>query len=489
VPAAQRPRVLVIGAGPAGLSAGVHLLEAAGRELDVEIISMGHNLGGKNSSWRDAQGYVIDYGFHAVFGFYEATKSLLRRAGVDLSKAMVKSGGVFRFFDERTGRLERFDFAHNPFVMMGRYARFPGTTFAERLQLSAAFSRMSATVSNTPALHQLDDICYRAFLRQHGVPQSVFGHPMLREVHELAFNHPYEISAYIVLRWAQLASHCFHDATFDYVAGSWSEQFWDPIGRYFERLGGKIRLKQKLVRLEHSGGRLTGLGFGIPDPPRFHQDGVSWPEEVPIAEEGRFREDRFAAVICTLPAACFVELNPGDELWTDPFFGGMHNLRSVSTLSLQMWLKDPTPGRIDGSIAALPLPLGYLIDYKRMVPEFAADPRYGAALEWVGQEEGYQSLSDEELIGAARQTLGKVPGFIGTERSPMVHVALRRNRANHARYLLTEPGTWRFRPTVKTPVERLFLAGDWVRNDIETPSMEGAIRCGREAARAVLGTI
>ena len=486
----KRPRILVVGAGPAGLSAGVHLLEKAGRDVSVEIISMGHHLGGKAASWRDPQGFVIDHGFHAVFGFYEEMKGLLRRAGVDLSRALVKSDGLFRYYDERSRRVERFQFAHHPLVMLARYGAFPGLTFSERMQLTAAFTRMAATVAKTPKLHDLDDICYRAFLAQHGVPASVFRHPMLREAHELAFNHPYEISTFVVLKWAALAGHCYYDASFDYGAGSFSEQFWDPIGRYFERLGGTVRLRQKLVRLEHADDELTALHFATPDNAGFHQDGRNvWPTIVPTAAGTELREEGFAAVICTLPAACFLELNPGDPLWNHPFFGGMHNLTSVPTLSLQVWLEEETPGRIDSSIAALPLPLGYVVDYKRLVPEFARDDRYGAALEWVGGEVGYEHWSDERIISGARAELAKLPGFGGTDQAEPVHVSLRRNRANHNRYLLTDPGTWQFRPTVQTPLTRLYLAGDWVRNDIVTPSMEGAIRTGKAAAQAVLKTL
>src|SRR5208282_1066935 len=100
---AKRPRILIIGAGPAGLSAGVHLLEAAGDRIDVEIIAMGHHLGGKAASWRDPEGYSIDHGFHAVFGFYEEMKSLARRADIDLSKALASSKGEFRYYDTRFG--------------------------------------------------------------------------------------------------------------------------------------------------------------------------------------------------------------------------------------------------------------------------------------------------------------------------------------------------------------------------------------------------
>jgi uncharacterized protein with NAD-binding domain and iron-sulfur cluster len=45
--------VLVVGAGPAGLSAGVHLLEQSGGALGVGW-SMSRQFGGKAASWRDA---------------------------------------------------------------------------------------------------------------------------------------------------------------------------------------------------------------------------------------------------------------------------------------------------------------------------------------------------------------------------------------------------------------------------------------------------
>ncbi|MHB8877613.1 MAG: FAD-dependent oxidoreductase [Myxococcaceae bacterium] len=484
----NRPRVVVVGAGPAALSAGIHLLEEAGGELEVELVSMGHQFGGKAASWRDPDGYVIDHGFHAVFGFYEEMKSLLKRAGVNLKTALVPAKGLFRFFDERTGTLEQFKFAHNPLVMLGRYARFPGLSFRERMGLSAATARMAQTMAST-SLESLDDLCYSAFLLQHGTPRSVLDHPMMREVYELAFNHPFEISTYIVLRWAELSGHCFYDATFDYIAGSWSEQCWDPLARYFGRLGGTVRLRQKLERLETSGSRLTALHFATPDQGRHHVAGAPWPGAVPVDPGSARRDDRFDAVICAIPAACFVELNPGGELWNDRYFGDMRNLTSVSTLSLQVWLKDPTPGGIGDSIAALPLPLGYLVDYKPLVPEFQQDGRYGAALEWVGGDVGYESVPDEELIRNARRALAQVPGFEGTDAKAPVHLSLRRNRANHQRYLLTDPGTLRFRPRVRSPVQGLFLAGDWVRNEVEGPSMEGAIRSGKAAARAVLESL
>ncbi len=487
---AEKPRILVIGAGPAGLSAAVHLLEEAGRDVRVELVFMGHHLGGKAKSWRDAEGFSVDHGFHAVFGFYEEMKSLARRAGVDLSKALVKSRGVTRYFDDRSGQIIEFDLARNGWVMLYRFARFPGLTPTERRQLADAAARMARTVSRAPSLEVFDDVCYRAFMLEHGAPPGFLRHPVYRETQDLLFNVPHEISAYIALKGSQLLGHCYYDATYDYVAGGLSERFWDPIARYVERLGGALRIRQKLVRLEIENGKLTACHFGIPDNDRFHQNGKNpWPAEVPIAEGTSFRDAGAAAVICTLPAACFTELNPGDPIWSDPFFGNMRNLTSVSTLSLQLWLKRPILQRAEGTIGGLPLPLSYVIDYKRIVPEFRQDPRYGAALEWVGAEGGVAPTADVDLVAAARRDLARVPGFEGTDRDEVVHRVFMRNRANHNRYLLTDPGTLRFRPTVETPVKGLFLAGDWVRNEIDVPTMEGAIRCGKRAARLALKSI
>jgi isorenieratene synthase len=484
---ARSKRILVIGAGPAGLSAGVHLKEDAGARVEVEIISMGHHLGGKAASWRDPAGYSIDHGFHAVFGFYDQMRSLARRAGVDLGDALVSSRGVNHFFDPDTGRLFTNKMHHGALQQLAA-TKVPYLTDVENHELSDAVVRMFRTVTATDNLESLDDVCFKAFMLEHGAPARFLRSPLYRQIEELAFNTPHEISTYIVLKGTKLLGHCYDDAVFSYIAGGISEKFWDPIGKYFEKLGGKLRIRQKLCALGHDGGKLTSLSFGIPDNPGFHMNGTKpWPVEVPVAKGSEFVESSFDAVICTLPAACFVELNPGDAaLWGDPFFGNVRNLTSVSTISLQAWLKETPSTGIKGTVNGLSLPMSYAADQKALVPEFARDNRYGAAIEWVGAEDGYADVPDATLIADARADLARVPGFENTNGSEPVHLSLRRNRDNHQRYLLTDPGTLKFRPTVKTPLEGLFLAGDWVRNEIDIPTMEGAVRCGKEAAKQAL---
>ena len=72
----SRPDVIVIGAGFAGLSAAVRLVQAGARVLVVEER---RRLGGRATAFADPQtGEVVDNGQHALFGCYRETFAFLR---------------------------------------------------------------------------------------------------------------------------------------------------------------------------------------------------------------------------------------------------------------------------------------------------------------------------------------------------------------------------------------------------------------------------
>ncbi|MFJ4671572.1 hydroxysqualene dehydroxylase [Kitasatospora purpeofusca] len=58
--------------------------------------------------------------------------------------------------------------------------------------------------------------------------------------------------------------------------------------------------------------------------------------------------------------------------------------------------------------------------------------------------------------------------------------------ANASPLFVQHPGSWRDRPDSRTALRNLFLAGDWIRTDINVSTMEGANAAARQAVNALL---
>lgn len=66
--------------------------------------------------------------------------------------------------------------------------------------------------------------------------------------------------------------------------------------------------------------------------------------------------------------------------------------------------------------------------------------------------------------------------------------AASRRNTNETPLLVNTAGSWQDRPSVRTRLPNLFLAGDYVRTDIDLATMEGANESGRKAANAILAS-
>jgi uncharacterized protein with NAD-binding domain and iron-sulfur cluster len=62
----------------------------------------------------------------------------------------------------------------------------------------------------------------------------------------------------------------------------------------------------------------------------------------------------------------------------------------------------------------------------------------------------------------------------------------RRRNSNDEPLLVNTIGSWNKRPTARTRIPNLFLAGDYVRTNVDLATMEGANESGRAAVNALL---
>ncbi len=140
--------VHVIGAGVAGLSAAVRLIDAG---LQVVVHEAARAAGGRCRSYYDQSlDLVIDNGNHLVLSGNHAALDYLGRIG-SLDKLRGPSSAVFDFADARSGQRWRLrpNAGRVPWWLLDRKRRAPGTTLGEYFAPLGMFvARSTATVAD-----------------------------------------------------------------------------------------------------------------------------------------------------------------------------------------------------------------------------------------------------------------------------------------------------------------------------------------------------
>ena len=475
-----RPKIRIVGSGPAGLAAAEHLLDEAGETVDVEVLTLGHHLGGKACSWSLPDGRVVEHGQHMVTGFYRELRALLRRSGVSLSGTIAASGGEYLVYEERDrGTHELYAGGDLP-RLAADWVRYGGFEASEKAAIERFVIRfMAETIPPVP--EGIDDLCCSAWVLSRGFPLSAAATHVFRAIREVQLNWPDEISAYAMLQSLRLVSRNPDRLRTGYPAGGMSQLWWDPIGARIEALGGRITRRSKLVGLERRGGELTGLTVAMPRP---HAPGERYHGSVPTLP-GTERVFDCDAAILALPAPALLEVLPPDLLAL-PDLRGVSRIETAAPLCMQVWHRNQPASKRGRIVAGLDLPLGFAMDNKPNYDVYAGDDRYGAVLHFVGQMARYERLTDEELLQRGLRSLRRVRGYEAMDREGVIDFCVLRHSGPHAVYWNATPGSLRHKPRPKTPTPGLYLAGDWIRGQLGFPSMETAIRSGREAADLAL---
>lgn len=468
-------KVVVVGGGPAGLAAAEDL---AARGHAVTLASMGHLLGGKACSWRDARGRVVEHGQHIVAGFYTEMAALLARCGVDMRATSVSGNLEFRIWEDRDEAAHYLHFDDSTAGTLWDGLRYTGMSLGEKLAFAAVFAIGAAEMAGGVPEH-FDDECLTAWCLQRGLPDSFVRTNAFRCTREAQLNWPGEISAYAMLKAIRVMGRDWHTAEARFPGGGMSELWWERIGARVEALGGKVVRLRKLVGIEVEGGRLTALRFAEPlaHPPDAPHQGP-----VPSGPEERWTD--FDAAVIAVPPPCLQELLP-PEIAALPGLSGVSRLTTVAPLAMQVWHRASVTEGPRTVVCGLPEPLGFVVDNKPNYPHLRDDASIGASLHFVGQEALFEDWDDEALLDRALEGVRRIPGWEGFDRAGVLDFHVVRSRGPHRRYWNAEPGSLAFKPHARTPVAGMVLAGDWIRTELDFPCMENAVRSGRQAAALV----
>jgi isorenieratene synthase len=545
---AAPPSVVVVGAGPAGVSAAIELAE---RGVRVTLIEAASQVGGKVVGWTEGLGgeqVDVEHGIHGFAEGYVHFTDLLARYGLDgvLLQAKVDDSGVRApgqpELSAAFGRNRRLikDLRRRAHALGYRSLAIPylrGRRWVRRLTRPEARARFGGM--SVAELYAGDEAPLSRYKLMPGVLAR-----------SLYFVEPEELDAGIFTiseRWNGLRPR--------WMRGNPQEFIWEPLREAMLGLGVTVRLGEKVTGLVSEGGAVVGVRVGEPPAEVALPEGageagwvavpgLAWPifvgpsEDGPVAllgrcthagcpvslaEEGgraRFacpchggRFDAAGAPIDGPPEAPLERLTVIAE-------GGGQVARSVDTREVVradaviLAVDAPALGRLAAPL--IPRAAG-LRGCRHTVARFWLDRDVDAGARYAVLADGFKHASNAFLLhrfqdrsrewaqrhggavievqafrdipeGASPDAL--LDAIEGDVRAmwPELEGAgvLKRTLAQGEAFTWFYPGWHEAALEVETGIPGLYAAGDHVLVDRDCEFMERAVMTGRQAANAVL---
>ncbi|MEE4299146.1 MAG: NAD(P)/FAD-dependent oxidoreductase [Pseudomonadales bacterium] len=444
--------IVILGGGLAGLVAALKLVQ---RDFHVTLYEARDRLGGKAGSDRKPQlydanfepssdtlkdGVESDHGYHLFPGWYVNMYRLWKEIGLDQDTECYPGWGP-RNLKPHDGRYEFLD--DDPYT--GR----------ARITLLDLLTRPD---------EEVEDRTLKGFLNSrfyNSIGSVSFGRLLLNAL----TIREYDVSARsirnVFLQWFPVMETM---PSWVALRGSLGRVFIDrieaAIRRYAEKGRGSFTLKLNT--------RVTSLDV---------QDG-----RLVVTVEGEEEPIRDKLVLLALPQEVLRALN-NDALYAlDPAFGRLQYLRSNSFGALDVYF--------DGEIPELPREHFRLLDSQHALTAFAIHHHWPelkehypghSVLQFVaGDCSAFDELSAVGFLKAITQEIRKyVPEVADRVKYYIPH------QNNDAPLFVNDVGIWDYRPTNRSRIPGVYLAGDFVQHSTEVASMEGAVRSGLDAAELI----
>ena len=439
----DRPSVIVAGGGLAGITAACELVDAG---LKVTLVEKRPFLGGRTYSYVDKRsGVEVDNGQHVFMGCCTEYIGLLKRLGVWRNAYLQKRMRV-RVIDKVWGEsvLQSAPLPP-PLHLLPSLLRFRSLSPAEKVRAAYAMTRIRSL--DRAARRGLDGVTFAHWLRAHGQTENA-----IRSFWNLIVLPT--LNGDVTTVSADLALLIFQEgflrdrngANVGWARVGLSTLLAEAAREYIESRGGEVKLGRSISGMQVEDGRAA----------------ISGPDE-----DAQF-------IVMALDHRSLLRLLP-KSLREEPFFGRIGHMDTSPIVNVHLW-------------------------YDRRVTDMEFAAFLNTPLQWVfnksklwGQDGDGQYL-DISLSGA--REFAEMPAqeivelFVREVKSlfPAARTAeLKRGLVVKQRdaTFAAHPGVSRLRPSQRTPVGNLFLAGDWT--DTGWPAtMESAVRSGLMAAREVL---
>jgi squalene-associated FAD-dependent desaturase len=446
-------KIVVVGGGFAGFAAAIALQE---RRHDVVLLERRGVLGGRATSFRDvAPGEDVDNGTHLMLGAYAATLDLVRRAGA--SDLVAFQDDLRLEWADAKGRtaLACPPLAAPLHLLVGLLGlRVPLAVKLQSLRLGLAvrFGRRPTGLTLAEYFRRCGQGPSARRLLWDPLALAILNEPAERAAAVL-FHRVYEEAFLRDHRASRLA----------FLRCGWGVLF-ERLARYLEGRGGTVRRGARVEAILVEGARATGVRYV----PRAETR-----QEVAAGRPSEARVEAADAVVSAVPAHAVRALLPEEWRTREPF-ASLARFSSSPIVSVEIWIDRvvvdrPMLGLRDGEVE-------WVFDKGRLHGREGAPQHLAFVV-----SAAYRSAPkpNAELVVAATGALRRhFPAM--TTANVQRALVLREPLATFA----STPELEALRPEPDTPLEGLFLAGDWTNTGLPA-TIEGAVRSGQRAAQHV----
>jgi uncharacterized protein with NAD-binding domain and iron-sulfur cluster len=443
--------VLVVGGGPAGVSAAVELAE---RGVPVTLVERSGRLGGKVSGWRTAEGVSLEHGLHGIWPEYVNFRDLLTRAGIaDIAAEAIDRLDILH----ADGRLDTL----RPLGLPAPFGALGLLRGVKSLPLRALVNSVRAFVAiaafDPDDLRWLDDMDMHTWARRTGMPPQAIATLLETTIRANLFLPLERTSAWSGVNALHRGLRSHDGWRYAWMRGNPGAHIWEPLGEHLAARGVEIRLASDVRAVMLVDGRVTGAALA--DGSRIHAEQV---------------------VLAVDVESCKAILN-ASELAGDAWFNRLLNLVATDVLV--------TRTRFEGTVRLARRQLGLAgfrtVDFVADVSSFQSEVQRDGALLIETQSYLGRPLMDapdavlRQLV--LRDVMTAMPELVDARP---VETVLARHRGLFTAFTV---GFESNRPGTATSVPNLHLAGDWVRGAEGAMFMENAVISGRRAAAGALG--
>lgn len=432
----MKSHIVVIGGGFAGAAAASALAETG---LSVTLLEQRVVLGGRASSLRDGvTREEVDNGQHVFLGCYRETRRFLRRLRVEDRLTFLPSLRIPFVSPGGRRRTLRCPALPGSLGVLAGLLAFGELSLRDRWALLrglAAFRLSRKDLSQLTVSEWLDR------LRQTPGARRAFWTPVcLATLNERPEAACAEALA-VVLREGFLGSA--EDRALGYANVSFAKLWPVELSSYLKRQGGLVASRQTAVSLRVEGRRVRAVAM---------ENGDSVEAD---------------AVVAAVPPPAFLQICP-PELRSH--YRELESLSYSAIASVNFWF--PRPLFEDPLVGLLDTDVQWAFNRHRLWASGGASPGYVSLV--LSGASAYGKMTSEDILAMAMKDLRRCfPGL----PDPVHGTVVWEKQATPS----PTPANWRRRPPVATPLENLFLAGDWV--DAGLPAtIEAACRSGHRAA-------